>query len=398
MSCKVDKNIKLLELHTILLSGMFVIPVVVPYYRDEIGLDFHDFMMGEVAFAVAMLLFEVPSGWISDVWKRKYVLMIGSLFDLVGFVILLSAHNLFMVMLAQVIVGIAMSLYSGTNTALLYDSLLEKGAEGDFARLEGRRGGFGLYAVGVSSIIGGFLYVIDHRFPFYATIIALILSLLAVLFIVEPERHKEEIRSNPFKDIVETVRYAVHGHIVVGLIILFSSVLFCATKLNMWIQQPYYIELNISEAWFGVLMAFGYISGGASSHLSHLLFRKTRNIKALTYIWMLIMAVVFLAAVHVGFHGIVMLMVGGSFIYGMAQPKFREAINIRVGSERRATILSTASLLQQIGFIPLGLIASYVTDKAGVSAGLYTSFIWLAVSGVFLIIWSKYNIRRKRAV
>src|SRR3989339_109824 len=158
MNRNVEKNIRLLELHTILLNGMFVVPVIVPYYRDEIGLSFQDFLIGEVIFALVLLILEVPSGWLSDVWKRKHVMALGAIFDAAGFLILLLANNLPMAILAQAMIGVAISLYSGTNTALLYDSLIACGREGDFARLEGRRNGFGLYSIGIASIFGGFMY------------------------------------------------------------------------------------------------------------------------------------------------------------------------------------------------------------------------------------------------
>ncbi len=385
------KNIRLLEVHTALLSAMFVVPVIIPYYRDEIGLSFQDFLIGEVAFAIVLLLLEVPSGWLSDVWKRKHVLALGSLFELAGFGCLLVADSLAMAVIAQAIIGIAISLYSGTNSAILFDSLLECGREKEFGKLEGRRNGISMYSIGIASIAGGFLYAVDTRLPLYVTIAALILALIAAVMMTEPERHKSAIQGHPLTDMVVTMRYALQGHIEVGLILLFSAALFCATKLNMWIQQPYYMALDIPEIWFGVLMALGYLTGGMASHFSHVMFRRVSNVKALAYVWAVAILACLAAGVYMGFHGIVMLMIGGSLIYGAATPRVQEAINIRVGSERRATILSTASLLRQVAFIPLGLIIGAMVDDYGVGTGLIGVAAWLLASGAFLVLWAAYR-------
>ncbi len=390
-----NKNIRLIELHTILINGMFIIPVLVPYYQQVIGLSFQDFLIGEAAFAAVVLLLEVPSGWLSDVWKRKYVLALGGIFDAAGFAILLYADSLAMTILAQVIIGVAISLFSGTNSALLYDSLIESGQEKEFGRLEGRRSGFGMYAIAIASIIGGLMYAVSPKLPIYASIATQALTIAVSLAMKEPQRHKSAVQGHPIADMLATMRYALHGHVEVGFILLFSAALFCGTKLNMWIQQPYYMELGIPEAWFGALMAAGFATGGLSSHFGHLMFRGKSNISALAWVWAFAITVCLGAAVIVGMHGIVLLMAGGSLIYGLAMPRIQEAINIRVGSERRATILSTASLLQQLAFIPMGVLIGALVDSGGAGAGLFGVASWLAASGAFLALWALGRSRNK---
>jgi MFS family permease len=395
MRRNVKQNIRLLEIQSILTSAIFVIPVIVPYYRDVIGITFRDFLIGEAAFAFVVLVLEVPSGWLSDIWKRKYVIALGTIFDLLGFTILLFAENLFMAILAQSIIGVAISLFSGTNTAILYDSLIESGEEKSFGALEGRRNGFGLYAIGIASVIGGFIYAIHPQLPVYATILAQLLCLCSALLMVEPERHKSAVQGHPVADIASTMRYALHGHIEVAFILLFSAALFTGTKLNMWMQQPYYMELGVEEFWFGWLMAAGYLTGGGASHFSHKLFAGLNNLKALAIVWALAIFACTGAAFFVGYHGILMLMLGGSFIFGAANPRVREAINIRVGSERRATILSAASLLQQMAFIPLGVIIGTIVESRGIQCGLYGVSFWLALSGILLCLWAAFRNKKR---
>src|SRR5688572_14890534 len=152
------RNIRLLELHSVFLNALFCVPVLIPFYRDEIGLSFRDFLIGESVFAAVLILLEVPSGWLSDIWKRKHVLALSSVFWIVGLSILLLAENLLHAVLAQGIIGVSVSLFSGTNSAMLYDTLLAEGRTEEYSRLEGRRQGVGLYTVALTGIGGGFLY------------------------------------------------------------------------------------------------------------------------------------------------------------------------------------------------------------------------------------------------
>ncbi|NCC21353.1 MAG: MFS transporter [Alphaproteobacteria bacterium] len=388
-----QQNIRLLEIHSGMVNAMFILPVIMPYYRDAIGLTFHDFLIGEAVFAAVLLTFEVPSGWLSDVWKRKYVLALGSLIEVAGFVMLLFADSFLDAILAQAILGVAISLLSGTNTALLYDSLAEARQENRYVSYEGRRNGIGLYTLGGASIFGGLLYSVDPALPVLGSALAQVVAGIVALAMVEPARHRMPVQTRPLADMAATMRYALHGHVEIAAILFFSAALFCATKLLMWIQQPYYMALGIPEIWFGVLMAAGYVLGGASSHFSHRILPGLSNLRALALAWLVTTLVAAGAGAAIGYHGIALLMLGGSLIFGAASPRVFEAINIRVGPERRATILSTASLLRQVAFIPLAIVVGAANDNLGIAAALFTVAAWLVFSGLFLVLWA---LRKRR--
>lgn len=194
---RADRNIRLLEAHAVCINMAFIIPVVVPFYRDRMGLGFDDFLIGEAAFAVTVVLLEVPSGWLSDVWKRRHVLLAGTVFELIGYALMLVADNLIMAMLAQSVIGIGISLLSGTNTAMLYDSLLSEGRAAEYRRHEGRRMGLGLYSVAAASVMGGFIYAVDARLPVILTLVTLVMGGVCCLMMTEPDRHRRVAESTP---------------------------------------------------------------------------------------------------------------------------------------------------------------------------------------------------------
>ena len=52
------------------------------------------------------------------------------------------------------------------------------------------------------------------------------------------------------------------GNRVVIVAIVTTAVLFSATSVAMWTQQPYCIALGIEVKWFGLLLALGFGIGG----------------------------------------------------------------------------------------------------------------------------------------
>lgn len=395
---RLQRNLRLIDAYTIGMNMMFVLPVIMPYYRDQIGIGFREFLIGEAAFAATVVLLDVPSGWISDMWQRKHVQALGALFAMVGYTCLLIAGSFSMTVLAQMLIGVGVSLCSGTNTAILYDSLLSDGREKEYRKREGRRVAFGFYTAAISGIIGGLAYPLHHQLPLILMLMTMLASLVATCMLDEPARHKRTPDRHPVMDIIATVRYALHGHAEVAFIILFSAALFCSTKLIMWSQQPYYMALKVPEAWYGVLMAVGFMLGGMSSHLGHLLDGRIGPYRALALFWALAFGVCLAAGFHLGWHGIALLMVAGTCIYGAASPRVNEIINRHVDSSRRATILSTQNLMVSLLFIPVSAVIGHISKKWGIQASLLGIAAWLSFAGLCLGMLALYRRRKARAI
>lgn len=395
------RNIRLMEAYSVFMNMGFVIPVLMPFYRDEIGLSFRDFMIGEAAFAATVVLLEVPTGWLSDVWQRRSCMIAATVVQMMGYAMLLVADSLLMAAGAQAVIGVGISLVSGTNSALIYDSLLEAGREGEYRMREGKRVGLALYSVAGASIVGGFVYEYGHGLPILMSLAAQSVALFISFMLAEPERRRKAAEKHPLADMIDTARFALRGHAEVGLIIVFSAVMFSATKVIMWSQQPYYMAMGLAEKYFGVMMAVGFVLGGLSSHHAHRLDGKVSNIKALVFVWGLTVACCLGASVSPGWHGVTMLMIGGTCIYGMAAPRVSDAINRHVGSERRATVLSTQNLCVSLLFIPLSWVMGEVSDAQGVGAVHAALALWLGLAGLCLALWclrKRRMAKRKAAI
>lgn len=364
-----NRNAALILAHGLFLNMLFVLPVLVLYYRDALGLGFREFMIGEAVFATTMILMEVPSGWLSDVWTRRKTMILGTLFHIVGFTILWQADSFAMTILSQAVIGVAVSLFSGTNSALLYDSLLEDGRAESFRRLEGLRHGIGLYSVAGASIAGGLLYQWHRDAPIVLVIASSCIALAISFCLREPERQRESVHKHPLADMAATVRYALRGHAAVGAIILLSSFLFATTKMLMWAQQPYYAALSLPESLYGVFIACGFALGGLGAHLGHVLDGRVTHGRVLVLCILHVLFVCVAAGLWTGYHGVALLM-SGSLIWGFAAPHVQHALNEQVGSARRATILSTANLMISVVAIPLYVLMGFMADTAGVGAGL----------------------------
>lgn len=365
---RLRRNVTLLQWHNIFVSMVFVLPVLVPLYHDR-GLGFREFMIGEAVFSAVMIAMEVPSGWLSDVWKRRSVLALACLTHVMGWTTLWLADGFLMTVVAQGMLGIGVSLISGTNSALLYDSMFDAGMADEYRRYEGKRHAVGLYAVAAASVAGGFLYHAHPDLPVLLTIAACFVGFAMALMMQEPHRHRVPVQKHPVADMIDTVRFAIHGHREIAGIMILSAVLFSATKMLMWSQQPYYIMLGLPEMWFGALAAIGFLMGGLGGHFGHLVDGRFRNVPTLAVFMGVMVMLAGTAALWPGYHAIPLLLMG-STIFGFAWPRVQAAVNNRVDGSRRATILSSVNMAVFMVAIPLFVVMGWADDHGGVTLAL----------------------------
>ena len=379
-----DHNARLLNLFALCHGAIFALPILLPYYRDQIGLGFKELMAGEALFAAVIICSEVPTGWLADHWKRKFCLALAGLTSMGGFFLLSQAGTFWESMVAQGSLGLGISLVSGTLSALHYDSLLAENRIDEYRKQEGRRHGLGLLSVGLSSLLGGFLYKIHPELPILCTMGSGLCMAMIALMMIEPQRFQVAGQKNPFMAMAQTLRYALHGHKEIAEIIFISAALFSTTKMMMWAQQPYYLAIGLDARWFGVLMAAGFVAGSLASHLGHLLDHRYKNRAVLLS---MILAVVVLCVLSAGLHNIygALLMLAGSLFWGLGWPRVQDAINKRADSYHRATVLSSASMMIHLFFIPLSLMLGWVADHFGIEIAILCLTVLPGLAAMILI-------------
>ncbi len=377
-----DRNVYLLNLLTFLDNALFVIPIIVVYYAAHKSVGFTGFLIGEAAFALVMVVMEVPSGYLSDIWRRKSVLWLAMAWQVVGYALLWLGDGLVMMVAAQSIIGIGVSLYSGTNTAMLYDGLLERGKAATFSKYTGQHQMYGMIGATGAALVGGFAYALQPDLPAMLTVIVMVIATAATWFLTEPSRHKQEVQKNPIADMVSVMKYTLHGHKEVACLILFMTSVFVTTNLMFWLNQRYWMDANISEAWFGVLMAIGTAVNAVGAGFAHRLENRLTFMHMIFIIAALPFMAYGLAIALPHWAGVGALFLGG-LAWGMGSPLMATAVNKRVESHRRATILSVKSLVHRLVFLPLSLLAGPLADGYGAKAAMFALLLFMA-TGVAL--------------
>lgn len=131
-----SRNIPLLYVIAFLQGTMFFLPILSLYYQQTL------FTVQNVALifaieAIASVIFEVPTGAIADLFGRKRTMLVAYAIDILAITILFIGGSMAIFIIYAILTALAHSLNSGTDTALMYDTLKNEGKENYYKKISG---------------------------------------------------------------------------------------------------------------------------------------------------------------------------------------------------------------------------------------------------------------------
>lgn len=139
-------------------------------------------------YDVGTTALEVPSGYMSDRLGRRFTLVASALAGLAGAVLLALGNDFTTFAFAQILLGASMAFASGTDSAMLYESLVAAGRKAEVEQQELRAWRFSFAALALSAVLGGALSTLAPTAPFYAGALAFGGVLLLALRFYEPPK------------------------------------------------------------------------------------------------------------------------------------------------------------------------------------------------------------------
>lgn len=371
-----------------LFSFLLIMPVITLFYQIEIGMSMREIFILQAVFSVSMLLFEIPSGYFADKAGRRISIFLGAIFIVFSTGLYSIAQSFIQLAVVEVLLGIGFGFVSGADSALVYDSLLALGKTDEYKKIEGKMRALGNFSEGIASIIGGLLAVISLRLPLYMEFLVLIISIPIAFSLTEPRRHKYEIPESSIKDLKNIVTYSLHENKKIKWLILYFGFLSSATFIMVWFTQPYWKEIGVPLALFGVLWAALQFSVGIFSLLAHRCESFFGKGKLLILLLFLACAVYVIMGVFNSVWMALLIFVF-YFIRGTHTPLIRAYVNELVDSSRRATVLSLMQFVFRIIFVIIGPLMGWAADLYSLSVALELSAGVFFVCGIIALLHLK---------
>jgi len=383
----VKSNIIKLYLIKIAKWFMLFMPIIVLFYQDN-GLAMQDIFTLKAVYSIAIVILEIPSGYLADVLGRKKTLIIGTILGFLGFVVYDFSFSFWGFLMAELVLGLGQSLISGADSALLYDSLKAMGNEKKYLKYEGRMVSVGNFAEAIAGILGGLLAEISLRTPFYGQTAIAFIGIPAAILLVEPVRYQKISRMRMI-DILGIVKYSLFksGHL--KWTIFYSAIIGTTTLTMAWFVQPYFKMVELPLAMFGVFWALLNLSVGITSYYAHKLEFSLGQYKTMVLITVMIPSLYIVLSQINALWGIAILFLF-YLVRGFATPILKDYINKLTESNIRATVLSVRNFMIRIVFAGVGPFLGWYTDIFSLSNALLLAGItFFTIAIVFLLFFLK---------
>lgn len=376
-----------------LFSGLRITDAVWVALLAARGFSLWEIGLAESVFHVVSLLCEVPSGMAADLLGRKKTLLSGGVLTVTCNLLMAFAPNLFTICLAMGLNALAMTMFSGTFTALVYDSLKTEGREDEYIQVSANSSQISMLANAIGSLASllkrflGFagFYLLSAAFEGVSTA-ALALMEEPIVTAAQANREKHALRTLPeqFRQLVRDSLHVLHTCPMAGKLIASSALISVPSYLTKMFLQQRLVELG----WPTELLFLPLLLGGLACVAGTEIGRRVRcrSMRRLYTACALLCGVgTLLVGAAPAWGGILgmMLVQGVLEVYLLHES---QKLNDAIPSDQRATLISVDSMAYSLLMIPASPLVGAVGDAFGqAGAGLALLGGVIVLSGVALL-------------
>ena len=419
-----QRNIRVYYLFMGSTGFMLFLPIWIIYLINGRGLSLTEVGVFESFFWLTIIIAEVPTGAIADRFGRKVSLALGAVLFAVSTLIFAQAENFLILLGSYVVLGVAMTLYSGASEALLYDTLRVLGRTSEYEHHSRRSHALFWMVLVVATAIGGPLaYLLGYSLAISFSAIFFLIAAVAALLLREPPRREADFPVDPlhappagrqhtaraeqttasgvplFDEVLNGFRL-VWSIRPVRYLIPFAALMLAVFEMPRFLTQPYVAQHGIDPLasagegliWSALLIPseLGTVVGMVAAAWLVGRFGPRR-----TFPMILLFGAVFMIPLaiwnHLGLLGTIFMV---SIAHAAIRPIATGYINRRITSDQRATVLSIFALVTggAMSVILLTIVPAADIYSFPVAFGMALGVVATLGAGLWLI-WRRAHLR-----
>lgn len=376
-----------------LFSGLRITDAVWVALLAARGFSLWEIGLAESVYHIVSLFCEVPSGMAADLLGRRKTLLSGGVLTVTCNLLMAFAPNLFTICLAMGLNALAMTMFSGTFTALVYDSLKTEGREDEYIQVSANSSQISMLANAIGSLASllkrflGFagFYLLSAAFEGVSTA-ALALMEEPIVTKAQASREKHPLRALPeqFRQLVRDSLHVLHTCPMAVKLIASSALISVPSYLTKMFLQQRLVELG----WPTELLFLPLLLGGLACVAGTEIGRRVRcrSMRRLYTACALLCGVgTLLVGAAPAWGGILgmMLVQGVLEVYLLHES---QKLNDAIPSDQRATLISVDGMAYSLLMIPASPLVGAVGDAFGqAGAGLALLGGVIVLSGAALL-------------
>lgn len=249
-----SEPLKIFNFSTFLQTQILMLPVLYLFYQEN-GLDAGDLFLIQGIFSITALLFEIPAGYIGDIFPRRNVLIFSYSLFLMRLILWYFFRGYWIIVVGEILYSMSKAFYSGVADGYIYDYLKSQGKTKKMLTGYGRLNFWMSTGTALASLVGPFLYE-RYGFP-VLIIIEMILNTaaIALLFLlpkVASFHKKNKGIVAKYRDLYQITKNTLSNE-QLRPYIFYSGIIAATTTVFVWGFQPLMKMSFMPIEWFGII-------------------------------------------------------------------------------------------------------------------------------------------------
>ena len=273
---KNDLKLKLIFIESTLTNSSFglCMPIMTVFW-NSIGMNQTLIGLSQMICTLAMLVFDIPMGYIADKFDRKKLNIIGDFGIIITFLIYMFAHSFIVVVIAETLCGIFTAMTNGVDNAFMKfysDKIDDTGNlfKKNIAKLSICQS-VGFVA---SILIGMVISKYNLRLAVGSLVVPFIIGTTLSLFIDDIGARIEPKHISTAKEFISNLKYILKGKETRWLVLAWS-VMDNITRAIVWVLSPILILIGVPIYIVGI----GWLLNNIASIFGSIFAKKIQNIE-----------------------------------------------------------------------------------------------------------------------
>jgi MFS family permease len=357
--------------------------VIERLFWEQRGMTIQMVVYTEIIYAITVVLLEIPTGIIADKWGRKRMMMLNAFFGCCEFMILIFANEFWHFAAAVFLAGIGRAACSGSENAILFDSLVSAGMEQQFEKSVGRLNVVDFAAVIIASLYGSIIAVYFGFEPnYWLSVGAMLVSLFISFSLIEPMVPSKAEKSTAIKEYIIVSFMFFKDNPCVCIVLLAGMVIGACMNFLDEFWQLYLSRLGIRVEYYGVFITVLVLLRLPGNMLASVMKSRFSYRNLLSGVLLVFTAGFLSLAIFRGYTGLAVISLIG-LSSGIIEPLVSGYLHHRISdSSMRATLDSFQSLGLRAVLVIVGLGFGYFSSRYEIFGGY--GFI-AVICAVFLV-------------
>lgn len=276
---KRQKNIELYKSYRVFSYDLlFYYAIIYLFLTIEKGISAAQVLQFDAFYILFRFLMQIPSTLlIQKIGKRKSII-IASVVIAIHSLIIMVATNFEQLLVSQLLCAFGFTIKATCETDMLYDAIPHGEKRGStFAKIDGKANARHYYLEAVSSVISGFLFVVNPYLPMILCFIILVLtSVLSTKF----EELQKVQSKNTIKAELKNLKYSFRNILKskrLKSLLICNSLMVAMIKILQNLRNTVLLDIGVPEQYFGIIFAVLGIIAGIAAKNQDRIHKKYRN-------------------------------------------------------------------------------------------------------------------------